>query len=147
VCVKSWPYQREKFPFRENDLSALCSSVVGTPPWVMLWISVRSPLRFQTLSKTQKTDQLPAPPCQMLSYFSCYCRALASTSETGLFSEHVVPSVHLEKMTNCRLFSFLLTRSFVLAVSPLIFLCLFYSYLCLYCICSPVICLSQHQSK
>lgn len=66
LCVKLWLQLREKFPFRANDLPALCSPVVGTPPWVMLWISVRSPLRFQTLSKTQRTDQLPARPRQGL---------------------------------------------------------------------------------
>lgn len=34
------------------------------------------------------------------------CKALASASETGLFSEHVVPSVNLEEMRNCRHFYF-----------------------------------------
>lgn len=63
---------REKFPFRWNDLSAFCSSVVGTPPWVMPWISIRSPLRFQTLSKSQKQTN------SLLRHAKC-CHTCAAT--------------------------------------------------------------------
>lgn len=48
------------------------------------------PVRIPDTFQNPKTDRLPAPSCQMLSYFCCYCKALAPTKIQDLeYSQRV----------------------------------------------------------
>lgn len=129
--------QRKKFPFGWNDLFRALQFCGWDPTLGDALNFYPFPAEIPDTFQNPETDQLPAPPCQMLSYFCCYCRALASASGTRLFSEDVVPSVSSDKM---RVFQFFSDSCICSGFSS------FFPPLSVWCICSPVICLSESQS-
>ena len=136
---------QKEWPFR--------SSVVGSPPWVMLQISIRSPLRFHILSKTQKkqtnsllrrakcrgtsaaTVGLWPPPLKL-----CYAQSIWGA--VSKFGEKWQTSGFLVCYSLAHLFWL-----FLAFFSPTFSQCLFHSFTVIFlsvcCICSPVICLEQ----